>query len=159
VLFRSRILKVGPELTFSLREGLLALSMLEEELVSDARAHSRFRAVLDEEMRRDPIYWEKYYRGTEDEKRLARIFSYSDRCRYYLGKRAVVESIERLFANIDAAVVPPNMLHQYLPAVCDAPHTDGMSSRACGIATARGMLGAYLRQGVLAKYRAAVYGG
>lgn len=142
------ILKVGPELTFSLREGLIALTRIEEELIAEHQ-RSYFRSVLDDVMCREPGYWEEYYHGTIMEQKLARMFSYSDRCRYYLGNAAVSSAIERLFDNIDTADVPLNVLHQYLPSVCDAL-TKGSKK-----ATARELVKNYLRHGVICKYQRA----
>ena len=79
------ILKVGPGLTFAMREGLFALENIERELLNGTDAElSRFSEVLDEEMCRDDRYWRKHYQGTEAELRFKRKYSFSDRCRYYM---------------------------------------------------------------------------
>lgn len=110
------ILKVGPALTFALREGLLALECIEGELLH-ARADelSRFSEALEAEMLRAPAGWARHYRGTPDELRLKRRFSYSDRCRYYLPAPPVRSAIARLLANLGAARIPAALLSQYLP--------------------------------------------
>lgn len=108
------ILKVGPALTFGLRETLFALSMMEDELVpEEKRAH--FPQVLEKTMLENPENWRKHYHGDGRQLALARKYSFSDRCRYYIGLPQVTESINRLFENLREYPIPMNMLHQYLP--------------------------------------------
>lgn len=117
------ILKVGPALTFALREGLLALEHIEKALsVVDEQsdkdeqvALSHFAATLDEAMLRNPVYWQNHYHGSEAEQRLARLFSLSDRCRYYLGEADVVAAVDRLLHNLRQQTIPLALLSQYLP--------------------------------------------
>lgn len=110
------ILKVGPALTFALREGLFALEQIERELygVSDFPC-SHFRAVLEQAMLEDKSQWAKYYRGELPRRRYARAFSYSDRARYYLVDPKVREATEMLLHNLDAAGIPMALLSQYMP--------------------------------------------
>lgn len=108
-----RILKVGPALTFAAREGLYALENIEKEVCEGELSH--FRATLEETMCADSRYWKKYYHGSEHEVAMKRAFSYSDRSRYYMGEKAVQESMSRLFANLDAARIPLSVLSQYMP--------------------------------------------
>lgn len=108
------VLKVGPGLTFALREGLFALSHIEDELVADGR--SGLRDVIEERMLAEPAQWASYYTGAPDEQRLARRFSYSDRVRYYWPDEAIKASRERLLANLGAREIPLPLLSQYLPA-------------------------------------------
>lgn len=108
------ILKVGPALTFGLREALFSLSLMEKELVPEHQ-QAHFIETLDKVMLDSPANWEKHYHG--DEKHLAqcRKYSYSDRARYYIGQPEVVKSIERLLENLKQYPIPMNMLHQYMP--------------------------------------------
>ena len=69
------ILKVGPALTFALREALFALAAIEEELVV-AKACSGLRQVLEETMLDRPDFWRSHYQGSPNECRLARGYSY-----------------------------------------------------------------------------------
>ena len=108
------IIKVGPALTYAVREALFALSMMEEELVPQER-RSNFRLVLENAMLQDDKDWKKYYKGTELEKHLLREYSFSDRSRYYFARREVEQAINTLFANLDEARIPVYMLHQYMP--------------------------------------------
>ena len=108
------ILKVGPALTYALREALFALSMIEKELFpSEKRAH--FRSVLESVMLEDDKNWKKYYRGTEQEVRLKRRYSLSDRCRYYFQDPRVQAAMEKLFDNIDSVKIPQGLLRQFMP--------------------------------------------
>ena len=108
------ILKVGPALTFALREALFALSMIEKELVPE-RQRANFIEVLETAMQQEPGNWKKHYHGTEENLRQKRKYSLSDRCRYYLTQPAVQTAVEKLFENLDRVQIPLGMLHQYMP--------------------------------------------
>lgn len=108
------ILKVGPALTFALREGLFALSFMERELLpGNKQAH--FPEMLEQLMLTDPVKWEKYYHGTEQERRISRRYSFSDRCRYYLMEPDAESVIARLLDNMNCVHIPQNLLHQFMP--------------------------------------------
>ena len=108
------VLKVGPGLTFALREALFALSAIEKELIArDDQSH--LRHVVEQRMLADPSQWEGYYPGTADEQRLARRYSYSDRMRYYWPDPAVRSAQDRLLANLNAVELPLPLISQYLP--------------------------------------------
>lgn len=108
------ILKVGPALTFGLREALFALSMIEKETVPQEK-RADFPAVLEKVMLADPGNWQKHYHGTEEEMAFARKYSFSDRCRYYMGAPEITQAIDRLFANLSEKEIPLTILHQYMP--------------------------------------------
>jgi D-tagatose-1,6-bisphosphate aldolase subunit GatZ/KbaZ len=103
------ILKVGPWLTFAFREAVFALSAIEQELLAHRRGVrlSQVREALQAAMLRNPVYWRSYYHGSEDEIQLGRIYSYSDRCRYYWGDAKVQQELAQLRANLDACPVNP----------------------------------------------------
>ena len=108
------ILKVGPALTFGLREALFALSMMEKELVP-AEKQANFMETLEKVMLENPSNWQKHYHGDEKQLALARKYSFSDRARYYIGQPQVVEAMNKLFDNLREYRIPMNMLHQYMP--------------------------------------------
>ena len=108
------ILKVGPALTYGLREALFSLSFMENELVP-AEERSNFIDVLEKVMLENPGNWQKHYHGDDKQLALARKYSFSDRARYYIGLPEVVEAMNKLFANLNAYKIPLNMLHQYMP--------------------------------------------
>jgi D-tagatose-1,6-bisphosphate aldolase subunit GatZ/KbaZ len=109
------ILKVGPALTFAARRGLFALAKMEDELIDDADSRSHFIQVLDDVMVENPKDWKKYYHGTDKEIALARKYSYSDRCRYYMGDARVQKAIATLINNLKDVDIPMGMLEQYMP--------------------------------------------
>ncbi|NLI54045.1 MAG: class II D-tagatose-bisphosphate aldolase, non-catalytic subunit [Clostridiales bacterium] len=108
------ILKVGPALTFALREGLFALELIEQELVEkDKRSH--FRTILEQAMIENPSFWEKHYRGTPEELRFKRAFSISDRARYYQPVPIVETAAQKLLENLDRVEIPRPLISQFLP--------------------------------------------
>lgn len=112
-----KILKVGPALTFALREGLFLLNHIEEEIYANEHKEvlSGFISVLEAEMDRRPDNWIKYYHGKERNIMLSKKFSYSDRCRYYLPLDEVVHSLQKLFRNLRNSGIPMTLLSQYMP--------------------------------------------
>jgi D-tagatose-1,6-bisphosphate aldolase subunit GatZ/KbaZ len=108
------VLKVGPGLTFALREALFALAAIEDELVpTDQRSH--LVDVIDQVMLAEPKWWDGYYEGDERATALARRYSYSDRLRYYWPEPAIVAAHEQLLANLRRTGIPLPMLSAYLP--------------------------------------------
>ena len=109
------ILKVGPALTYAVREALFALNMIEKELIPDGIKQSHFIDVLEAAMCKHPEKWNKYYKGLPSEQHLMRKYSFSDRARYFLAETDVDESIQKLFHNLDSNKIPMHILHQYMP--------------------------------------------
>ncbi|WP_044362793.1 tagatose-bisphosphate aldolase subunit KbaZ [Vibrio fluvialis] len=108
------ILKVGPALTFAMREALFSLSAIEEELV--AKTHSsNFKECIESQMREHPEYWQKYYHGNESQQRFSRSYSFSDRIRYYWPDQTINQAQEHLFSNLARNGIPLPLLSQYLP--------------------------------------------
>lgn len=109
------VLKVGPALTFALREALFGLSHIEDELVPPER-RSNLRSVCEERMLAEPKYWQRFYHGDPEQQRLLRRYSLSDRIRYYWPDPDIEVAVGRLFANLDSAgSIPIGLLNQYLP--------------------------------------------
>lgn len=109
------ILKVGPGLTFAAREGLYALSFIEDEACKvNGKTPSNFREVLDEEMLKNDKHWKKHYHGTDAEIALKRKYSFSDRSRYYYTTDAVKAAIDTLLDNLKDGC-PLNLLSQFMP--------------------------------------------
>jgi D-tagatose-1,6-bisphosphate aldolase subunit GatZ/KbaZ len=108
------ILKVGPALTFALREALYALVHIEEQLIDEERC-SDLPRVVEEVMLRAPADWQAHYSGTPAEQKLLRVYSYSDRIRYYWHFPEVARAVDRLVANLNSVTVPESMWSQYLP--------------------------------------------
>lgn len=109
------ILKVGPALTFALREGLFSLSLMETELIRNEEDKANFIEVLDKIMVNNPKEWKKYYKGTDLEIELARKYSFSDRSRYYMNLKEIKFCINQLFKNIDSNDIPLGLIKQFFP--------------------------------------------
>ena len=109
------ILKVGPGLTFAAREGLYALSFIEDEVCKvNGNTPSNFREVLDNEMLKNNSHWIKHYHGTQEEIALKRKYSFSDRSRYYYATEPVKKAIDTLLNNLKDGC-PLNLLSQFMP--------------------------------------------
>jgi D-tagatose-1,6-bisphosphate aldolase subunit GatZ/KbaZ len=108
------VLKVGPGLTFALREALFALAAIEDELIDD-RDRSHLPQVVEQQMLAEPGQWAKYYAGDAAEQRLARRYSYSDRMRYYWPDPAIQAAERRLLDNLTSRTIPLPLLSQHLP--------------------------------------------
>lgn len=106
------ILKVGPWLTFALREAIFALAEMEAALCQDP---SQVREALESAMLQNPAHWQKHYGGDAQAQKFARFYSFSDRIRYYWNTPAVQQAVERLMANLGQKPLPLTLLSQYLP--------------------------------------------
>src|SRR5215469_4880744 len=113
------ILKVGPELTFAMREAVFALGRIEEEWIAES-SRSEIRGVIERAMIDNPEYWKPYYRGDEVQMKVARAFSFSDRIRYYWPNAEVSLSIARLIKNLSQSPAPLPVIAQYLPRQAEA---------------------------------------
>lgn len=108
------ILKVGPQLTFALREALFALSYIEQQLVS-VELQSHLIAVTERVMQLAPGYWQKFYPGNVLEQQLLRQYSFSDRVRYYWQEADVQAAVSRLLSNLSQRKIPLPLLSQFMP--------------------------------------------
>lgn len=106
------ILKVGPGLTFALREALYGLDAIRGVLGGSNETES-LSAVLEARMLAMPHHWSGHYGGSSEAQRLQRHFSYSDRIRYYWPDPAVAGAVDRLFSDLPAAI-PETLISQYL---------------------------------------------
>jgi D-tagatose-1,6-bisphosphate aldolase subunit GatZ/KbaZ len=109
-----RIVKVGPGLTFALREAFYALADIETQLI-DANKRSNLRDVVERVMLEKPAHWEKYYHGDAGQQRVLRTYSYSDRVRYYWADVEIGAAAQKLLDNLAALKIPENLLSQFLP--------------------------------------------
>ena len=108
------LLKVGPALTFALREVLWALAMVEAEWLPAERSSALRESVLAA-MTANPRHWEKYYLSKGAQRRLEQQFSLSDRVRYYWPVPSVEQALTRLLANLEQDPPPLTLLSQFLP--------------------------------------------
>ncbi|MGP8223371.1 MAG: D-tagatose-bisphosphate aldolase, class II, non-catalytic subunit, partial [Acidimicrobiales bacterium] len=110
------ILKVGPGLTFALREALYALDQIAAALDPSWYEHS-LMAEMEKEMIANPTYWRSHYRGDPDDQRVLRHFSYSDRIRYYWASSAPQEAVRRLLDRLTGTSIPKPVISQFLPTL------------------------------------------
>ncbi|HEY9593446.1 MAG TPA: class II D-tagatose-bisphosphate aldolase, non-catalytic subunit, partial [Spirochaetia bacterium] len=115
------VLKVGPELTFTLREQLFGLEEIEAEIAAaPARslpsARSRLRETVLAAMNADPRSWKGYY---PEDARLAycMTYAYSDRMRYYWDAPEVARAVETLFANLGGGELSLPLVSQHVPHI------------------------------------------
>ena len=113
------ILKVGPELTFMMREGIFGLARIEEEWIAGER-RSEIRAIIERVMVEHPENWKAYYHGDESQVRFARAYSLSDRIRYYWPNVEISKALARLIQNLQESPAPLPLVAQYLPRQAEA---------------------------------------
>jgi D-tagatose-1,6-bisphosphate aldolase subunit GatZ/KbaZ len=106
------ILKVGPGVTFALREALWALSDIAVQL--DLLPDGSLRDTMLHEMKRDPRYWSAYYTNPERQD-FELQYSLSDRIRYYWNAPVVERACVQLFERLGARGIPMTLISQYLP--------------------------------------------
>ena len=108
------ILKVGPGLTFAMREALYGLDEIAAAIDPSWRERS-LMAAMEAEMLANPGYWQSYYQGEPAHQRLLRHYSYSDRIRYYWASPVPRAAVERLFEQLSRREIPEPLISQYLP--------------------------------------------
>jgi D-tagatose-1,6-bisphosphate aldolase subunit GatZ/KbaZ len=116
------ILKVGPGLTFALREALWALDAIEREWIEDSR-RARLREVALTRMREQPGHWRRYYHGEGHALAIDLQYSFSDRIRYYWPDPAIEQARQQLFDNLRADPPPLPLIGQFLPHALHALRT------------------------------------
>jgi D-tagatose-1,6-bisphosphate aldolase subunit GatZ/KbaZ len=122
------ILKVGPGVTFALREALWALDRIEREWLGEAQS-SHVRATILGVMRADPVHWRKYYHATGHDLELQLEYSLSDRIRYYWPHPPVAAALTRMASAFERGAAPLALLSQYLPAAYEAVRAGEISAR------------------------------
>ena len=109
------ILKVGPALTFAFREAVFALVNVENDLIASIADRSHLIEALDAAMLKEPHHWRNYYPGNEENTRLDRKYSLSDRSRYYWVNPDVQNALQKLFANLRKLHIPLSLISQFSP--------------------------------------------
>lgn len=138
------ILKVGPWLTFALREALYGLDHIAAALNGNPGAIT-LQPTMERLMLREPANWGKYYHGTEDELCIQRHFSYSDRIRYYWPYPEVAAVVDGLLQRLDGRPIPETLVSQYLGSLYPAVAAGQVAPepRALIIAAVRRILDIY----------------
>jgi D-tagatose-1,6-bisphosphate aldolase subunit GatZ/KbaZ len=108
------ILKVGPALTYAMRQALLALESIEACTVPEER-RSHLEETLTRVMKAHPENWLHHYHGNPLTVERLLIHSYSDRVRYYWHDQEIAASVSRLIENLEQIRIPETLLSAYLP--------------------------------------------
>jgi len=109
------ILKVGPGVTFAMREAICALAEIEKWAIAPGM-QSGLLDVIRAVMHENPGHWRDYYAGTQAEQDLLLFNSYSDRIRYYWPDPRIEAATAKLIANLSATPAPDILLSRYLPS-------------------------------------------
>jgi D-tagatose-1,6-bisphosphate aldolase subunit GatZ/KbaZ len=113
------ILKVGPGVTYALREALWALVDIQAALRADESPGTReadvsLKDVVLGAMHGDPKYWKSYYKQPSMLS-LDLQYSLSDRIRYYWNVAEVRQACESLFIDLKRRGIPLTLLSQFMP--------------------------------------------
>ena len=111
------ILKVGPGLTFALREALFGLDMIATEL--DQNYSRDLTRAMNRLMMKQPSDWKGHYHGDSAELNLQIRYSYSDRIRYYWGLPEAAVAVQNLIETLRPHRLPETLISQYLSKVAD----------------------------------------
>lgn len=116
------ILKVGPGLTFALREALWALDAIEREWIEPTR-QARLREVVLQRLHAEPGHWRRYYHGKGHALDIDLQYSLSDRIRYYWPDARIEQARLQLFDNLRRDPPPISLVSQFLPHALHALRT------------------------------------
>ncbi len=105
------ILKVGPGLTFALREALYALDAIAAEIDGGGAS---LQPAMEALMLAQPKHWASHYSGTAPQQRLQRHFSYSDRIRYYWPEAPARAAVAELMTRLQGRAIPETLVSQHL---------------------------------------------
>ncbi len=109
------ILKVGPELTFVLREALYGLDLIASDLVPDYGDRALMKE-MERIMLAAPGNWNRHYSGDATRLGVLRHYSLSDRIRYYWATDAAEVAVSHLLNCLRGVTVPFPLMWQHLPA-------------------------------------------
>ncbi len=110
------ILKVGPWLTFALREALYALDAV-ADVLEGGPPKGGLMAKMEDIMTAAPGNWKDHYEGDTNELWLQRHFSYLDRIRYYWPTTEAESAVSHLNSRLAGKRIPAPVVGQCLPHV------------------------------------------
>ncbi len=113
-----RLLKVGPALTYALRQALYGLDRIAGALQPEW-AERALLAEVERAMLANPRHWQAHYRGPAAEQAWLRHFSLSDRVRYYWSEPALVAKVDELFALVEGGGCPEPLVREFLPTLAE----------------------------------------
>ncbi len=106
------LLKVGPGLTFALREALYGLDSIRSALLPGQES---LRTVMERLMTQHPAQWRGHYEGTDAACAVLRHYAYSDRIRYYWPHPEAQAAVAVLMRQLEETGLPGPLLSQFLP--------------------------------------------
>ncbi|MDZ4135638.1 MAG: D-tagatose-bisphosphate aldolase, class II, non-catalytic subunit, partial [Paracoccaceae bacterium] len=113
------ILKVGPGLTYALREALYGLDSI-ASFQGGVPQSETLQHAMEQLMLREPKNWANYYHGNAADLRLQRHFSYSDRIRYYWPHVDAKAAVNALMARLSDKPISETLISQYIGALYPA---------------------------------------
>jgi D-tagatose-bisphosphate aldolase class II non-catalytic subunit len=122
------ILKVGPALTFAMREALYGLDHIAHE-TDPSWGGNALEPEMERIMLVEPKYWLDYYRAAPEQQRLLRHYSYSDRIRYYWPAEDAKAAVSRLMAKLESPAIPDPLVSQFLPRCYEAVRERAIAPR------------------------------
>jgi D-tagatose-1,6-bisphosphate aldolase subunit GatZ/KbaZ len=117
------ILKVGPWLTFALRQALYGLDAAADVLDGHA-PRARLMQAMEDAMQAAPATWDRYTHGDPAARFVQRHFGYSDRIRYSWPDPGAQAAVQALRTRLAGRTIPAPLLQQYLPALPPGTATD-----------------------------------
>jgi D-tagatose-1,6-bisphosphate aldolase subunit GatZ/KbaZ len=108
------ILKVGPALTYAMRQALFALEFIEQRTIPESD-RSRLEETLKSIMVAHPEHWEHHYHGDALTIQRLMMHSYSDRIRYYWNIPEIAASVSKLVKNLEKIRIQETLLSDSLP--------------------------------------------
>ena len=131
------ILKVGPALTFALREAVFCLDDMSQEIFPASSEYTpSIKQVLLECMRSDPRHWREHYNGSKTQVEFALRYSFSDRIRYYWSLEPVQRAYQALLQYLSFKPIPLALISQYFPHLVPAVKEGQLSPYAQHLITA-----------------------
>ena len=107
------ILKVGPCLTFAVREAFYGLEMACRELDGQPLT---LRDTMERLMLAEPEHWQGHIHGTPELQASQRHFGMSDRIRYYWPQPDAEQALAALVERVRTVKPHPGLLSQYVGA-------------------------------------------
>lgn len=123
------ILKVGPGLTFALREALYGLDAIAGVTKADYGAGT-LPAAMETLMCAKPEHWQAYYYGDAQAQYFQRHFSFSDRIRYYWSDPAAIAAVGQLMDALGDDEIPAPLISQHLARLFDPVQSGAVQARA-----------------------------
>lgn len=123
------ILKVGPWLTFALREALYGLDAIADALDGSTPRH-RLMQTMESAMQTEPAHWVRYCHGDPAALWMQRHFGYSDRIRYYWPDPMAQAGVDALCRRLSGRTIPETLMRQFLPSLPATADRD-MDSLLC----------------------------